>query len=420
MCENTLIIKKKGIDMKNRNVILTLITIFVLFPFFIISTIAIDNPDYTETILPGQTFVLGGNLNEGEIVRIEYEVVSGGNKDVDFYIKNSTEDIIIDLGRVTGYGLYHFNIPYDDYFKIVFSNTFSLITSKVIEIKIDIVKTITITSPINTDTFSPGYNYITWTTTGDISYVQIDLYRNGVYLETLSSYADNDGSYSWYIYDDEYTDSSYYQIKISDSYDANIYDYNDYFTIETEIKTITITSPLNIYTFSPGSNSITWTSTGDISYVRIELYVGNTFLEVIDPSVYNDGSYSWYFSSSDAYEGSNYRIRISDYYDDSIYDYSEYFTIESEVVNQPMSNIMLSIMSFLIPIIIIVLVITIAVVLIYRRRKQIIPISRDVPVKEGPVKSQEKVLPRIIYCSSCGTEALKAGDFCSECGASIK
>jgi len=38
---------------KNRNVILTLLTIFVLFPFFISSSIAIEDPDYTETIPAG-------------------------------------------------------------------------------------------------------------------------------------------------------------------------------------------------------------------------------------------------------------------------------------------------------------------------------------------------------------------------------
>ena len=181
----------------------------------------------------------------------------------------------------------------------------------------------TITSPLNTDTFSPGYNYITWTSIGDISYVQIDLYKNGVLLETVSSYETNDGSYFWYIYDDEYI------------------------------------------------------------------------------------------------EGSSYQIIILDYYDNSIYDYSYYFTIESsDAYIQP---IFLSVLlSIIIPIVVVV-VLTIVGVLIYRRRKQIILITREIPVKEEPVKSQEKKLPRITYCSSCGVEILDiTGDFCSECGASIK
>jgi len=63
--------------------------------------------------------------------------------------------------------------------------------------------------------------------------------KNGVFLKTVKSWTSNDGSYSWYIYDDEYVDGSYYEIKISDYYDSSIYDYSSYFTIETEI-----TSPI--------------------------------------------------------------------------------------------------------------------------------------------------------------------------------
>ncbi len=76
-------------------------------------------------------------------------------------------------------------------------------------------------------------------------------------------------------------------------------------------------------------------------------------------------------------------------------------------------------MIFLIPV---AIILTIVGVLIYRRRKRIIPITREIPVKEEqPVRAQERELPKIIYCSSCGVEILDiTRDFCSECGVSLK
>ncbi len=416
--------------MNNRNVILTLFTIFVLFPFFIISTIAIADPDYVETIPPGQAFVIGGNLNEGEIVRIEYKVISGGNKDVDFYIKNSNEVIVIDIGRVIGYGLYHFNVPYDDYFKIVFSNTFSIITSKVIEIKIDIVKSLTITSPTTIDTFLSGYNYITWTSTGDISYVQIELYKVGMFLETISFYEYNDGSYMWSIYDDEYEDGSYYQIKIIDYYDDSIYDYTNYFAIETETKTITITSPTSVSTFVSGDSLITWTSTGDISYVKIDLYKENAYLETISSYTGNDGSYIWKKENDEYIDGPYYQIKISDSYDNTIYDYSDYFTMATEAHGYSRVPSIYPIWNILLYIIIpVAVILTIAVVLIHKRRRQIPKekrITEDEIEKEGITtveklsKIQEGKVSGKFYCSLCGAEILDiVFGYCSKCGAPI-
>jgi len=315
---------------KNRSVILTLLTIFILFPFFINSAIAIEDPDYTETISPGSALYFNFNLDAGDTLKIEFEVIAGGNKDVDFYIENSNNVQIEDYGRVIS-GTIYFIAPSDDTFRIYFSNSFSIITSKTVEISFDI----------------------------------------------------------------------------------------------TYAKSITIYSPRSTDLFENDCNDIQWTTTGDINQVRIELYIGNTFLEVINPQTYNDGSYSWCLSSSDTYDGSNYRIRISDYYDGSIYDYSEYFTIEIEQRDSGVHTQLTFLGVLLFIIIPVVAVLTIAVVLIHRRRKripkEIIPITREVPVKEEPVKSQERELPRITYCSSCGAEILdKTGDFCSTCGAQIK
>ncbi len=316
--------------MKSKKMIFGTIIFLLVITGLISTSIALEDPDYSETILAGHAFVITQNFNEGETVRIEYEI-SGGDKDLHFYIRNSTGDIVRDRGYTVGYGIYYFYVMYDDTFRIIFNNEYTVISSRGLEVNVDVVKTLTITSPINTNTFLSGYNYITWTSTGDIDYVKIDLYKDGGYIETISIQTNNDGSYSWYIYDDEYTDGSYYEIKISDSFDATIYDYSDYFTIECEIKTITITSPVSTDTFLTGYNYITWISTGNIDYVKIGLYKDGGFLEMISGYVSNDGSYEWYIYTDNYVDGSYYQIRISDYYDNSIYDYSSYFTIECEI-----------------------------------------------------------------------------------------
>ena len=98
---------------------------------------------------------------------------------------------------------------------------------------------------------------------------------------------------------------------------------------------ITVTTPsYNGDSWNDYNNeTIEWTSTGSISYVKISLYRSSSsygtysYYEYIDLSESNDGSYTWnipsYLVSSNYY----YKIRIEDYYNSSIYDDSYYFTI---------------------------------------------------------------------------------------------
>lgn len=88
---------------------------------------------------------------------------------------------------------------------------------------------------------------------------------------------------------------------------------------------------------------IQWETTGDINYVSIKLYKGDYYMETIVDGKVNDGYYYWTIYYSDGYDGLNYRIKISDYYDSSIYDFSDYFEIELEEaktiqVNYPFST----------------------------------------------------------------------------------
>ena len=94
-----------------------------------------------------------------------------------------------------------------------------------------------------------------------------------------------------------------------------------------ETTEITITSPKSsdiLKDFS--SYTIRWTSQGLIENVIIQLYKGSIFIEDITYMyTANDGEYDFYTLSLE--RGTNYRIKITDYNDWMVYDYSDYFSI---------------------------------------------------------------------------------------------
>ena len=226
--------------MKYKKMIFGIIILFILTGICNISNVsAIENPDYIITLEPGEKVYFEYDFIKGTELKIEFEVISGGNKDVDFYIKNSVGGIVEDWGRVMS-GLVYFTAPYDDEFRVYFSNAFSIITTKVIEINLDIVaygKSITIINPKSNDVFDNGYNYIDWSTTGTINYVRIELWGNydGYWsFEVITTSTYNDGSYKWYLSSSDIFDGDFYLIKILDYNDNSVYANSDYFTIEID------------------------------------------------------------------------------------------------------------------------------------------------------------------------------------------
>ncbi len=417
--------------MKNKkNVLLVGIFVIIIAIGLISTSIALEDPEYSETIAGGHAFEISEIFNEGEVVRIEYEI-TGGDADLHLYIRNSTGNMIKDFGNIIDYGIFYFYVPYNDTFRIIFKND-AWLTPRDVEINIDVVKTLTITSPISTDIFLTGDNTIVWTSTGDISYVQLQLYKNGDFLETITSGIFNTDSYSWYIYNDEYTNGSDYQIKIMDYYNNTISDYSNYFTIGCEIeKTITITTPKSTNTFSSGYNYITWTTTGDISsYIRIDLYKNGDFLETITSGIFNTDSYSWYIYDDAYVDGSYYQIKILESYDHTIYDFSDYFTIKCETEDipdepyipddKPIFSIKNLIFFIIIPIVIIVgvvLAIVIPVVIHKKHKKRISEVVE--PIEKSEVKEIETL--EITHCPTCGSKIKdKLIIYCSECGTKLK
>ncbi|MFX1419353.1 MAG: S8 family serine peptidase [Promethearchaeota archaeon] len=76
------------------------------------------------------------------------------------------------------------------------------------------------------------------------------------------------------------------------------------------------------------SQSITWTSTGSISDVKIELYLDGVFEMQIVASTPNDGSYDWTIPTT-LVDSTLYQIKISDVANPIIDDFSDNFEIKS-------------------------------------------------------------------------------------------
>ncbi len=191
--------------------------------------------------------------------------------------------------------------------------------------------TITITSPNGGESFAVGeYMSIYWDSENISKEVQIELYKLGYYYQTIGYvYNDsNEGYHSWYIptYIEE---SNYYKIRIIDYFDSNVYGESDYyFTIEEPLPTITITTPDSYTNWDDDNNYyIEWNWTGNISYIKIELYNGSTLWYEIDSYENNYGSYYWDINNFYNHSSSSFRIKITDYYNGDVYDYSDYFTI---------------------------------------------------------------------------------------------
>lgn len=119
------------------------LTLLISFSFFIFPSFAINNPDYIEIIEPGDEIYLPFDLVQNDELEIEFEVTAGSNKDVDFYILNSVNFVkwnnsesfsyIVFRNRAV-YANINFIAPDNDTFYVIFSNSFSIITSKTVEI----------------------------------------------------------------------------------------------------------------------------------------------------------------------------------------------------------------------------------------------------------------------------------------------
>ena len=107
------------------------------------------------------------------------------------------------------------------------------------------------------------------------------------------------------------------------------YNLNIEATSSSSDEEVNITSPSSSTSIEPGEGyTIRWTDNFSDN-VKLDLYKGSSWQQTIASSTSSDGSYSWRAPTSLS-SGTNYRIKIRNVNDSSVYDYSSYFTIEPD------------------------------------------------------------------------------------------
>ena len=182
---------------------------------------------------------------------------------------------------------------------------------------------------------------------------------------------------------------------------------------------IRVTSPSSTDNWEDGNTyTITWTSTGPIDRVTIELYKASILIKEITVSYTdNDGSYDFYCRSSyDFDEGTNYRIKLTDYDDSGLYDYSSNFAINYQ---EPLNNRQILVGLIVIAVVgVIVLIIFIARHQSHKRRTLQPPpqyIQQQVP-RPAVQQVPQNINENFKFCENCGQRNKKHFKFCKACG----
>ncbi len=154
--------------------------------------------------------------------------------------------------------------------------------------------TLTLTSPNGGESLEVGASHsVTWYSTGSVGNVKIQYSSdNGISWSTVTSSTSNDGTYDWTLPNVESTTCL---LRIKEASDGNPSDTsNAVFSISSPA-TMTVTSPNGAEELSVGSGHyITWTSTGPVGNVKIELSTDNgSNWSVLRASKTNNGSYYW-------------------------------------------------------------------------------------------------------------------------------
>jgi len=189
-----------------------------------------------------------------------------------------------------------------------------------------------IKTPSGKTVWRPGTsNNIEWTPSFlEGTFVAIQLYRGGAYFSSIVTSTGNDGVQSWFI-PTSYAYRSDYQILIKSTSNSNSSRLSPFFSLGVDSNVVLLPDTSTI--LDPNESiSIKWKLTSFTgTTVEIRLYKGGGFDRTIISSTPNSGQYSWTVPSSQT-PGSNYQIRIKDYFSSSIYFYSGNFSVTGDTI----------------------------------------------------------------------------------------
>jgi 5-hydroxyisourate hydrolase-like protein (transthyretin family) len=172
---------------------------------------------------------------------------------------------------------------------------------------------ITVTSPNGGESWQRGISKtITWSSSGSPgANVKIDLYKAGVFKQTIVSSTPNDGSQSWYVPTTQ-TLGTDYKIKVTSTSNSAYADMSNNNFIIGSGTSITVTSPNGGENWQRGTTkTITWSKLGSPgANVKIDLYKAGVFKQTIVASTPNDGSQTWTIPAIQTL-GTDYKIKVT-------------------------------------------------------------------------------------------------------------
>ncbi len=154
---------------------------------------------------------------------------------------------------------------------------------------------ITATSPNGGEQWPCGSTKtISWTLDDVDTSLKVELLKQGVSVLTISETASG-GTLDWQIPEKTaLTPGAFYKIRISKPGTPVSDESDEYFSITGTDASIVVTSPLEGAAWLLGStHDVTWTSTGDISYLNIYLYQNGAEIDWIGIIEFDDGIFSW-------------------------------------------------------------------------------------------------------------------------------
>lgn len=165
----------------------------------------------------------------------------------------------------------------------------------------------------------------------DSPYVRITLYKDSLPVTIIDSSAPNNGAYLYRLH--RIGSGTGYQIKISTFPDTTKFDFSSLFEIYSDYSgTITVTYPdANSRLMMDSSDTVRWNTTEFPGpRIRLDLYCDTSFLLTIVESMATTlRKYPWSLISTPQGTNDLYRIKGTSESDESIFGWSEYFTIAS-------------------------------------------------------------------------------------------
>ncbi len=220
------------------------------------------------------------------------------------------------VSTVSNTGTYTFNVPAgqaigNDYSIFIYNTANANVSAY--SPKFNIVNgTISVTNPSSSSEYYSGKTLpITWNSAGFIPNVGIALVK-GTATTTLLSSLTNSGAYTYAIPAGQ-AGSSDYSVFVYNTTNANVFSYSPKFKIT--VPNITVTAPSGT-TITRGSNMhVTWTATGNVGAVRIELLKGAasvTPVMTLSTSVSASAGAADFIIPTTLTAGSDYYVRITD------------------------------------------------------------------------------------------------------------